>query len=71
MHFGSTSLELGALAIALTSSIFALMAYACLEGVKIRLYSRLLEALGVVHDLYADADARREQKKMQQASGAA
>jgi len=71
MHFGSTSLELGALAVALTSSIFALMAFACLESVKIRLYSRLLAALGVVHDLYADADARREQKQMTGARGAA
>jgi len=71
MHFASTSLELGALAVALTSSIFALMAFACLESVKIRLYARLLEALEVVHKLYEDADARREQKKMTQAGGAA
>jgi hypothetical protein len=71
MHFSSTSLELGALAVALTSSIFALMAYSCLESVKIRLYARLLEALDVVHQLYADADARREQKKMTQANAGA
>ncbi len=71
MHFGSTSLELGALAVALTSSIFALMAYACLESVKIRLYARLLVALDVVHKLYEDADMRREQKKMTSAPGAA
>lgn len=64
MHFGSTSLELGALAVALTSSIFALMAYSCLEAMKIRLYARLLEALDVVHGLYSDADAKREQKRM-------
>ena len=69
MHFGSTSLELGALAVALTSSIFALMAYSCLEAMKIRLYGRLLKALDVVHELYEDADARREKKKM--APGAA
>jgi len=71
MHFASTSLELGALAVALTSSIFALMAYACLESVKIRLYARLLEALDVVHKLYEEADARREQKKMAVAGGGA
>ena len=63
MHFGSTSLELGALAVALTSSIFALMAFSCLEALKIRLYSRLLIALDVVHELYADADAKREKKR--------
>jgi hypothetical protein len=63
MHFANSSLELGALAVALTSSIFALMAYAVLEGLKIRLYGRLLESLDVVHALYADADARREAKK--------
>jgi hypothetical protein len=45
MHRADTSLELGALAIALISSIFALIAYAILESVKIRLYNRLLLAL--------------------------
>jgi len=70
MHFASTSLELGALAVALTSSIFALMAFACLESVKIRLYARLLDALGVVHELYEEADARREEKKMAGVQGA-
>jgi len=59
MHFGSASLELGALAIALTSSIFALIGFAILEGVKIRLYGRLLRALRGVHDLYQEAEDRR------------
>lgn len=59
MHFANTSLELGALAVALTSSVFALIAYSILEGVKIRLYGRLLEALRDVHDLYREADDRR------------
>ena len=40
-----TTLELGALALALTSSIFALIAYAILEGIKIRLYTRLMQCL--------------------------
>ena len=65
MHLANSSLELGALAIALTSSVFALMAYATLEGVKIRLYSRLLQSLDVVHQLYTDADARREKKRQE------
>lgn len=59
MHFANASLELGALAIALTSSIFALIGYAVLEGVKIRLYGRLLLTLRSVQTLYRDADDRR------------
>jgi len=45
MHKADTTLELGALALALTSSIFALIAYAILEGIKIRLYTRLMQCL--------------------------
>jgi biopolymer transport protein ExbB/TolQ len=51
MHKADTTLELGALAIALTSSIFALIAYAILEGIKIRLYTRLLLCLRVVAEV--------------------
>lgn len=61
MHLADDSLELGALAIALTSSVFALMAYAGLEGLKIRLYARLLASLRDVEALYHKADARRDQ----------
>jgi hypothetical protein len=61
MHLADDSLELGALAIALTSSVFALIAYAGLEGLKIRLYARLLDSLRDVEALYHKADARREQ----------
>jgi len=60
MHFADSSLELGALAIALTSSIFALIGYSILEGLKIRLYGRLLVCLSDVHALFRDADERRE-----------
>jgi hypothetical protein len=45
----------------LTSSVFALMAYAALKGLKIRLYARLLDCLRDVEGLYHNADARREQ----------
>ena len=45
MHASSDSLELGALALALTSSIFALIGFAILEALKIRLYGRLLVCL--------------------------
>ncbi len=61
MHLADDSLELGALAIALTSSVFALVAYAGLEGLKIRLYARLLASLRDVEALYHKADARRDQ----------
>jgi len=61
MHLADDSLELGALAIALTSSVFALIAYAALEGLKIRLYARLLDSIRDVQALYQKADARREQ----------
>jgi hypothetical protein len=45
MQIGSDSLELGALAAALTSRIFALLGFAILEGLKFRLYRRLLDRL--------------------------
>jgi hypothetical protein len=45
MRVGSDSLELSALALALTSSIFALIGFAVLEGLKIHLYGRLLRSL--------------------------
>ena len=61
MHLADDSLELGALAIALTSSVFALVAYAALEGFKIRLYARLLGSIRDVESLFRNADARREQ----------
>lgn len=57
MHKADTNLELGALAVALTSSIFALIAYAILEGVKIRLYTRLMACLRVVDRLLGGGGA--------------
>ena len=44
---------------ALTSSIFALIGFAILEGVKIRLFTRLLSALREVEGLYSDAESKR------------
>ena len=51
MHMADGALELGALAIALTSSIFALVGFSTLEGIKIRLYGRLLACLDEVLEL--------------------
>ena len=59
MHLGDESLELGALAVALTSSIFALIGFALLEGLKIRLYTRLLECLDHVLALQRASDRNR------------
>jgi hypothetical protein len=60
MHKSDSTLELSALAVALTSSIFALIAFAILEGVKIRLYTRMLLAMREVEALYGDADAKSQ-----------
>lgn len=68
MHLADDSLELGALAIALTSSVFALIAYAALEGFKIRLYARLLTSMRDVEALYHKADARREKSPSPQSA---
>jgi len=71
MHLADDSLELCALAIALTSSVFALVAYAGLEAMKIRVYGRLLDSLRDVEALYQQADARREQAGSSAGSGMA
>lgn len=63
MQVSDSSLELGALALALTSSIFALIGFSILEGLKIRLYGRLLVSLRDVQLLFDEADQKREAKK--------
>lgn len=60
MHKSDSTLELSALAVALTSSIFALIAFAILEGVKIRLYTRMLLALREVEAIYGEAEAKSQ-----------
>lgn len=62
MSASNSSLELGALALALTSSIFALIGFSILEGMKIRLYARLLIALRDVQALFAAAEEKRESR---------
>ncbi len=63
MQVSDSSLELGALALALTSSIFALIGFSILEGLKIRLYGRLLTSLRDVQLLFDEADQRRQAKQ--------
>lgn len=45
MRISHDMLQMGALALALSSTIFALVGYAILEGVKIHLYSRLARSI--------------------------
>jgi hypothetical protein len=59
MHLGDSALELGALAVALTSSVFALVAFSVLEGLKVRLYRRLLVCLSDVQELFDQAEEKR------------
>jgi hypothetical protein len=59
MRIASDSLEIGALALALTSSIFALVCFAILEGVKIRLYARMLAGLEDALSFYRSASGSR------------
>lgn len=63
MQVSDSSLELGALALALTSSIFALIGFSILEGLKIKLYGRLLMSLRDVQLLFEEADRINESKK--------
>lgn len=63
MHMSNESLELGALALALTSSIFALVGFAVLESLKIRLYGRLLGCLDAVLSLQRAAEERRSARQ--------
>lgn len=59
MHLSDSSLELGALAVALTSSVFALVAFSILEGFKVRLYRRLLLCMSDVQGLFEQAEEKR------------
>lgn len=58
MRVASDSLELGALAMALTSSLFALVGFTILEGFKIRLYRRALAAVQDAFRFYRAVDSR-------------
>lgn len=68
MRVSSDSLELGALAVALLSTVFALVGFAALEGFKIRLYARLLGAIDTALD---DQRRAEEHARQQRASVAA
>lgn len=57
-HMAGTPLELGALGLALISTIFALLGYALLEALKLRLYGRMLRCLDEVVTLHRTAEER-------------
>ena len=59
MHLSNSALELGALAVALTSSVFALVAFSMLEGLRVRLYRRLLTCLSDVQELFDEVEEKR------------
>lgn len=61
MHTKDEGLEVISLALALSSSFFALSSFAALDALKLRLYSRLLAATRDVQILYNKAESRREQ----------
>lgn len=57
-QMAGTTLELGALGLALSSTIFALIGYALLEAIKLRLYGRMLRCLDEVVSLQRTAEER-------------
>ncbi len=61
MHNNDEGLEVISLALALSSSFFALFSFAMLDALKLRLYSRLLAATRDVQILYNKAESRRDQ----------
>ncbi len=67
MHLANATLELGALAVALTSSIFALVGFSALEGMKIQLYGRLLSCLDEVLAIPLRSDTARRTVSREQA----
>jgi hypothetical protein len=61
-HVADAPLELAALGLAMISTIFALIGYALLEAVRLRLYGRLLASLGEVASLHAAHELQRTRK---------
>ena len=59
MHFASETLELAALALTLTKTIFALISFAVLEATKIHLHGRLLTCLEDAVSLHRSGEGER------------
>jgi hypothetical protein len=61
-HVADAPLELAALGLALLSTIFALLGYALLEALKLRLYGRLLRSTDEVVAMHRMAERHRERQ---------
>jgi biopolymer transport protein ExbB/TolQ len=59
MHYANESLELAALALTLTKTIFALISFAVLESLKIHLHGRLLACLEDAISLHRAGEGER------------
>jgi len=59
-HIQGTPLELGALGLALISTICALLGYALLEALRLRIYGRLLRCLDEVVSVHRAFEERQE-----------
>jgi hypothetical protein len=64
MHFASERLELAALALTLTKTIFALVSFAVLEATKIRLHGRLLACLDDAVSLHRAGEGERRRSPL-------
>jgi hypothetical protein len=59
MHYANETLELAALALTLTKTIFALISFAVLESIKIHLHGRLLACLDDAISLHRAGEGER------------
>ncbi len=59
MHYANETLELAALALTLTKTIFALISFAVLEAIKIHLHGRLLTCLDDAVSLHRAGEGER------------
>lgn len=64
MHFSSETLELAALALTLTKTIFALISFAVLEATKIHLHGRLLTCLEDAVSLHRSGEGERRRSPL-------
>jgi hypothetical protein len=64
MHFSSERLELAALALTLTKTIFALISFAVLEATKIHLHGRLLACLEDAVSLLRSGEGERRRSPL-------
>jgi len=64
MHYANETLELAALALTLTKTIFALISFAVLEAIKIHLHGRLLACLDDAISLHRAGEGERRRSPL-------